>query len=335
MKYLSGIAITFLMALVSSYLATLHFFKAYQLSSLVICIVLGMIIGNFFHQQIPSGCQVGIKFSQQKLLRLGVVLYGFFITFQQIADVGVVGLVTDVIIITTTFVGGTWIGMKLLGMDRETAMLTAVGSSICGAAAILGAEPVVKSKSHQTAVAVATVVIFGTLAMFLYPIMFRLFHITAETMGIYTGATIHEVAQVVAAGNAMGQDIGSTSVIVKLTRVMMLAPFLIILGFYLSKSDNTGNHEKAKITIPWFAVFFVVVAGINSLDIIPHEGVHLLTKSSVFLLSMAMGALGIDTNIAKIRGVGLKPVLLAAILWCWLIAGGYGITMGIQTLLHS
>jgi uncharacterized integral membrane protein (TIGR00698 family) len=333
MKYISGILITFLMALVSFQLSSLSFFKTYQLSPLVICIVLGMLIGNLFHRHIPTGCQPGIKFSQQKLLRLGVILYGFFITFQQIVAVGLEGLVTDTLIIATTFIGGTWIGMKLFGMERETAMLTAVGSSICGAAAILGAEPVVKSKSHQTAVAIATVVIFGTLGMFVYPIIFRVFHITAETMGIYTGATIHEVAQVVAAGNAMGQDIGATSVIVKLTRVMMLAPFLIILSFYLSKSDQQSEHDKARIVIPWFAIFFVIAAGINSTHLLTAEIVSWLTKASVFFLSMAMGALGIDTNVNKIRGVGFKPVLLAGVLWIWLIIGGYGMTTGVQMLM--
>ncbi|PSV49363.1 YeiH family protein [Photobacterium indicum] len=334
MKYLSGLLITFVMGIVSFQLADLQFCKDYQLSPLVICIVLGMIIGNVFQKSIPQGSQIGIKFSQQKLLRLGIILYGFFITFQQIIAVGMTGLIVDVIIIATTFIGGSWLGMKVLGLDKETSMLTSAGSAICGAAAILAAEPIVKSKPHQTAVAVATVVIFGTIAMFLFPVIYTSFGIDAQTMGIFTGATIHEVAQVVAAGNTMGQDVGVTSVIVKLTRVMLLAPFLIGLSVYLSKSDKNSGEEKAKITIPWFAVFFVVIAGINSFDLIPQEVVSVLTKASVFFLTMAMGALGIDTNIAKIRGVGIKPILLAAILFAWLIFGGYGITVGVQSIFN-
>lgn len=294
----------------------------------MICIVIGMIIGNVFAKQMPESCGTGIKFSQQKLLRLGIILYGFFITFQQIIAVGMTGLVVDAIVIGTTFIGGTWLGCKVLKLDRQTAMLTAAGSAICGAAAILAAEPIVKSKPHQTAVAVATVVIFGTIAMFLYPVLYTAFQPDADVMGIFTGGTIHEVAQVVAAGDSMGQDVGITSVIVKLTRVMLLAPFLILLSIYLSKTD-TGSEtkEKAKITIPWFAVLFVVVAGINSLDIVPEAAVALLTKSSVFFLTMAMGALGIETNISKIRGVGPAPIILAAVLFAWLILGGYGITV--------
>ncbi|CAM3590961.1 hypothetical protein VA7868_02742 [Vibrio aerogenes CECT 7868] len=334
MKYISGILVTLFMALISFQISSLPFCKTYQLSPLVICIVLGMLIGNLLHQYIPESCMHGIRFSQQKLLRLGVILYGFFITFQQIAAVGMTGLLTDVLIISTTFVGGTFIGIRLLGLDKETAMLTAVGSSICGAAAILGTEPVVKSKSHQTAIAVATVVIFGTLGMFLYPFIFHIFNITADTMGIYTGATIHEVAQVVAAGNAMGSEIGATSVIVKLTRVMMLAPFLIILSFYLNRSTKESTGHQAKIVIPWFAILFVAAAGINSAQLLPQALVNSLSQASVLFLSMAMGALGIETNIGKIRGVGLKPIILAGVLWIWLLIGGYGMTMAAQQLLN-
>lgn len=240
------------------------------------------------------------------------------------------GLVVDAIVIGTTFIGGTWLGCKVLKLDRETAMLTAAGSATCGAAAILAAEPIVKSKPHQTAVAVATVVIFGTIAMFLYPVLYTAFQPDADVMGIFTGGTIHEVAQVVAAGDSMGKDVGITSVIVKLTRVMLLAPFLILLSVYLTKKDAANgvtSQEKTKITIPWFAVLFVVVAGFNSLDLLPEQIVTLFTKSSVFFLTMAMGALGIETNISKIRGVGPAPIILAAILFGWLIFGGYGITV--------
>ena len=336
MKYLNGLIVMLILSVVSFQIASLDAVKHYQISSLVICILMGMVLGNLFQKHIPKSALPGIKFSQQKLLRLGIICYGFFITFQQIIAVGLPGLVTDIIIIATTFVGGTFIGMKVLGLDREISMLTATGSSICGAAAILAAEPVVKAKPHQTAVAVATVVIFGTLAMFVYPAIFHIFNIDPKVMGIYTGATIHEVAQVVAAGNAMNNDIAVTSVIVKLTRVMMLASFLILLSVYLSKTvTNTGKtSEKAKISIPWFAVFFVVAAGINSLDIIPPQVVHWITQGSVFLLTMAMGALGIDTNMSKIRGVGIKPIILAVILFTWLIFGGYGITTIITGLFH-
>ena len=122
-------------------------------------------------------------------------------------------------------------------MDNDLALLTATGSAICGAAAVLGAEPVVKSEPHKTAVAVSTVVIFGTLSMFIYPILYRagVFDLTPEQMGLYTGSTLHEVAHVVGAGNAMGKEISDSAIIVKMIRVMLLAPVLLIMSFALAR----------------------------------------------------------------------------------------------------
>ena len=324
--YVKGLLLTFALGITSTIVARVPVVSAYQISPLVICIVLGLLIGNVFPKASHKGTAAGIKFSQQKLLRLGIILYGFFITFQEIFSVGLSGLMVDMVIIVTTFIGGTWFGTHIFKLDHKTSMLTAIGSAICGAAAVLGAEPIVKAKPHQTTVAVATVVLFGTIAMFLYPVLYQVFEISQDVMGVYVGATVHEVAQVVAAGNAIGHEVGTTSVIVKLTRVMLLAPLLIALGAYLAKTDRDLRKERASISIPWFAMFFVIAAGINSLNIVPSVVVTAINQASVFLLTVAMGALGLDTNINKIRGVGMKPLLLALLLFAWLLVGGYGIT---------
>ena len=147
-------------------------------------------------------------------------------------------------------------------MDKDLALLTATGSAICGAAAVLGAEPVVKCEAHKTAVAVSTVVIFGTLSMFIYPVMYRagILDLDPEQMGLYTGATLHEVAHVVGAGNAMGKEISDAAIIVKMIRVMMLAPVLVVMSSCCSNRREvrwlTGEMaercpSRGKITIPW------------------------------------------------------------------------------------
>ena len=134
---------------------------------------------------------------------------------------------------------------------------------------VLGGEPVVKSEPHKTAVAVSTVVIFGTLSMFIYPAIYRagMLDLTPEQMGLYTGSTLHEVAHVVGAGNAMGKEISDTAIIVKMIRVMMLAPVLVMMSFALARtavkavSDSVKETaavtaKRGKITIPWFAFGF-------------------------------------------------------------------------------
>ena len=153
-------------------LGIFHFLKKLSVSPLIIGIVLGMLYANSLRNRLPETWVPGILFSSKQLLRLGIILYGFRLTFQNIIDVGGPAILVDVLVVLTTIMGGVYVG-KLLKMDKEVALLTSVGSGICGAAAILGAEATIKTKPYKTAVAVSTVVIFGTISMFLYPILYR------------------------------------------------------------------------------------------------------------------------------------------------------------------
>ena len=275
---------------------------------------------------LPETWVPGIQFCSKKVLRLGIILYGFRLTFQDIVNVGVAGIVVDVIIVVVTILGGIWIG-RLLKMDRDTALLTSVGSGICGAAAVLGAESTIRTQAYKTAVAVATVVIFGTISMFLYPIAYRSgwVDLTPQEMGIYSGATLHEVAHAVGAGNAMGTEISNVSIIVKMIRVMMLVPVLLILGVWAARRNakDGATAEKGKVNIPWFAVGFLAVIGFNSLNLLPPIFVDAINYVDTFLLTMAMAALGAETSIDKFKKAGAKPFVLAFCLDVWLIVGGY------------
>ena len=211
-------------------------------------------------------------------------------------------------------------GTRLIRLDKDLFILTAIGSSICGAAVVLGTDAMLKAKSHKVSLAVATVVLFGTLAMFIYPLIYKLGIMDMSRFGIYIGSSIHEVAQVVAAGGAIAPNVMDTAVIVKLTRVMMLVPFLFGLSFVISRK-NTG--DRGKIQIPWFAVLFVVMCGVNSLGVIPGKITGGIIEFDAFLLTLAMFALGVDTNLEKIKGLGIKPLLLALIMFVWLVGFGF------------
>lgn len=317
--------------------------KQLSLSPLIIGIILGMLYANSLRNKLPETWVPGIKFCTKQLLRTGIVLYGFRLTLTQVAAVGVPAIIVDAIIVTGTIFLGLWFG-RMLKLDRDTTLMTSTGSAICGAAAVLGAEPVVKCESHKTAIAVSTVVIFGTISMFLYPIMYRsgiLSGLSDTAVAIYTGSTLHEVAHVAGAGNAMDPTdslgIAGTATITKMIRVMMLAPVLVIMSFALAgrkKATADGHKEKSKITIPWFAFGFIGIICVNSLlqylfdaptvKDIPLNGV--IEYIDTFLLTMAMTALGTDTNIQKFKQAGAKPFLLAGILYVWLVVGGYFIT---------
>lgn len=319
MKNIKGIIFCSLFALISYFTCKCDFCESINLNSLTLAILIGMIVGNIFNKFIPASYREGITFSAKRLLRLAIILYGFRITFQQIFAVGLQGFWADVIMLTTTYLLGYYIGTRLFKLDKDLCMLTAIGSSVCGAAAVLGTDSVLKADSHKVSLAVSTVVLFGTISMFLYPLLSGLGIVPESVFGIYIGSTIHEVAQVVAAGSAISPEVCDTSVIVKLTRVMMLVPYLFLLGLYLSKKSKT---KRSKIPMPWFAVMFVVMCGFNSLNLLPGVLKSGIIEFDIFLLTVAMFGLGVETNFNKIKGLGLKPILLAGIMFIWLVVFG-------------
>ena len=301
-------------------------------SALTLAILLGMVVGNTVYPHIWKSCDGGVIFAKQHLLRLGIILYGFRLTFSQIADVGVSGIAIDVLTLSSTFLLACFIGQKIFGLDKQTSWLIGAGSSICGAAAVLATEPVVKAEASKVTVAVATVVIFGTLAIFLYPAMYPLVAhwFSPETYGIYIGSTMHEVAQVVAAGHAEAEN---AAVIAKMLRVMMLAPFLIFLAARVKQLAPAGGSEKSKITIPWFAILFIVIAVFNSFHLLPKAMVDMLVTLDTVLLAMAMAALGVTTHVSALKKAGAKPLLMALVLFIWLIVGGGAINLAVHSLL--
>lgn len=319
MNNIKGIIFCSIFALISYFLCKCTFCQSINLNSLTLAIIVGMLIGNFFIKYIPVDFKSGITFSAKKLLRLAIILYGFRITFQQIFAVGLQGLWADIIMLTTTYLLGYYIGTRIFKLDKDLCMLTSIGSSVCGAAAVLGTDSMLKADSHKVSLAVSTVVLFGTISMFLYPILATLGIVQQDLFGIYIGSTVHEVAQVVAAGSAIDQNVCDTAVIVKLTRVMMLVPYLMLLGFYLSKKSN---KKHGKIEMPWFAILFVVMCGFNSLNLLPQVVKTGIIEFDIILLTIAMFGLGVETNFEKIKGLGLKPILLAGIMFIWLVLFG-------------
>lgn len=304
-------------------------------SALTLAILFGMVVGNTVYPKIWQPCDGGVIFAKQHLLRLGIILYGFRLTFAQIADVGVSGILIDVLTLSSTFFIACFLGQKVFGLDKHTSWLIGAGSSICGAAAVLASEPVVKAEASKVTVAVATVVIFGTIAIFLYPAMYPLLAhwFTPETYGIYMGSTMHEVAQVVAAGHAVSPDAENAAVIAKMLRVMMLAPFLLFLAARVKQLTPAGNSEKSKITIPWFAIMFILVAVFNSFHLLPKAVVDMLVTLDTVLLAMAMAALGVTTHVSALKKAGAKPLLMALMLFVWLIVGGGAINVAIHSLM--
>ena len=322
---LHGVLLITLFSCAAFYIGDMDFVKSLSLSPMIVGIVFGMLYANSLRNNLPDTWVPGIQFCSKRVLRFGIILYGFRLTFQNVLDVGLPAILIDAIVVTLTICGAL-VG-KLLKMDKDIALLASVGSGICGAAAVLGAESAIKAKPYKTAVAVSTVVIFGTLAMFVYPVLYRngVFDLNPQQMGIYTGSTVHEVAHVVGAGNAMGPEVSNSAIIVKMIRVMMLVPVLLVISFFMMRAAMKSGEgsSRGKINMPWFAILFLVVIAFNSFDLLPAGLVDFINTFDTFLLTMAMTALGAETSIDKFRKAGFKPFVLAFILFIWLMGGGY------------
>ncbi len=309
------------------YLAALPALARNGVSPLTLAIVLGMALGNTVAAPYLLRIGEGIAFSKGRLLRLGIVLYGFKITWTQLAFAGWPALFADVGVVCGTFALALWLGRRL-DIDRDTAVLVGAGSAICGAAAVLAAQPVLKAKEADVGVAVATVVVFGTLAMFVYPLLAALLLPSVADAdacfgwGIYTGASVHEVAQVAAAGAAVNPQVADVAVITKMIRVLLLAPFLLALPWLMRRFGGGTAAQGGALALPWFALGFLGAVAANSLLPLPPTVRHALLTTDTFLLTAAMFALGLGTHWQSIRQAGVRPLLLAGMLALWLLLGG-------------
>lgn len=345
----AGLLLCGAVALAATLLGASAGLQARGISVLTLAIALGMVVGNTAYPHIPgmaAHCGAGVETAKQTLLRTGVILYGLRLTLQDVGTFGVAGALVDVAIVTSTFFFVTIAGTRWLGMDRRSAMLIAAGSSICGAAAILATEPVIRARVEQVAVAVASVVVFGTVAVFVYPLLFRWnaqWHFLAGgdgAFGAYIGSTVHEVAQVVAAAGAIGPHVADTAVIAKMVRVLLLAPFLMGLSVWLARGETRGRGRQegatqarpARLAFPWFALGFVAVVTVNSLRMLdPTVRAWALTIDNV-VLAMAMAALGVSTHVGAMRRAGARPLLLGLLAFVWLVLAGAAINRWVPEL---
>lgn len=307
-------------------------------SPLMLAMCAGMVACNVLPRQWLAPLAPGMQLARQTLLRLGVALYGLRLTFGSIEALGIGGVVAPLIMLVATLALGTWIGSRWLGLSRREAVVVSAGSAVCGAAAAIAVASIVRSDDRETAVAVATVVLFGTVGMLLYPYLYEV--ITAvwhwpvgqRAFGIYTGATLHEVAQVIAAGKAVGDTTGDAAVLAKMVRVLALGPLLLTLALWPSRDAEAaraprGGRDwvKLRAAIPWFALGFVAVMAINSFGLVPVDWKPALVAFDNWLLACAMLAIGLHTRIGDLLRAGRKPMLLAALLFVFLVAGGAGV----------
>jgi len=294
-QHIYGLYLTTALAGIAYLLRNLPIFDLF--SPLIIAIILGILFRNIIGM--PAYCQVGVIFSMRRILRFAIILLGMQLSLVQVLAIGVKGIGLITVTLFSTFGFTYWLGRRL-GVSKNLTNLIASGTSICGASAVVATSSATHSSDRDTSYAVAIVTIFGTLSMFLYPLLPTLLSLTPETFGIWCGASIHEVAQVLAAAYQVSPTSGELASITKLSRVLWLAPVILGIG-YLHRKQNYNHLSPTAIAIPWFIFYFILLIILNSLNIFPTEFKSAIGQINKFLLTISMAAMGLETKLQQLR----------------------------------
>ena len=289
-----------------------------MLSPMILATLIGMTLHNVFGT--PAWAKPGITFSLKRVLRLGIILLGLQLMASQVAQVGFAGVGVIAATLVATFVFTKWLG-RTMGVDAKLTELIGAGTSICGASAVIATNTVTNGRDEDVAYAVACVTVFGSLSMLLYPLLPGLLHLSPAAFGLWSGASIHEIAQVVAAAFQDGAHAGEVGTVAKLTRVMMLAPVVFTLGFMAvrrARHASDKSASRAAPPMPWFVLGFIAMVIFNSVVTIPAVPKAWIALGTTFMLSMALAAMGFETDFRKLKAEGLKPMLLAAAAWVFI-----------------
>lgn len=276
-------------------------------------VLIGMLLRNTIGR--PESARPGLALCLRAPLRAGIVLLGLQITLGDIFGIGVVGLLILATALAATFLFTRALGERL-GVSSGLAALIAAGTSVCGASAIVAANTVVGEDDESVAYALATVTLFGTIAMFLYPILGSLLPLGDAAYGIWIGGSVHEVAQVVAAGFAHGDPSGEAATVAKLARVLMLAPLVLLMGQAARRNDR-----HAKVPVPWFVFGFLAMVLIDSTGLVEASWRTAANLTTQALLALALAAVGLETDLRKLIAQGWRPLALGALATVFIGAG--------------
>ncbi len=304
------------------------------LDAVLLAIVLGMLVGNLW--KVPGSFRAGIQFSVNRFLPFGVILLGARLDFHDLLAVGVTGIVLSVLEVLFALALFLYLTHRF-DLPARQGLLLGVGTAICGGTAIVAVAPVIKAKDEEVVMAVATVTLLGLIAMFSLPVMAEILGLGPRAFGIWTGLTVHQTPQVIAAGFAHSLEAGEVATIIKLARVCLLAPVVFCTGVYWAWKENAGSAEKVGLKrylgmFPTFVLGFLALALANTWGFIPDvdlqweaapaflEGSEtgfslqwLLVKMATLFLAVSMAGVGLETRFSCLCRTSRKALLAAGL----------------------
>lgn len=278
-------------------------------SAVAVAIVLGVLIRNLWG--LAEACKPGVSFAVKRLLRVGIALLGAQLSLGQVLRTGA----TAVLVVATCIVLAILVVRFLstrMGLSDRLGTLLGVGTSICGVSAIVATAPAIEAKQEETSMAVATITVFGLLAVVVYPLLGRALGLSDVVFGTWAGTAVNDTSQVIAAGLIYSQAAGEIATVVKLTRNLFMAPVIVVLSsWYLRRGQGSGVRDRKgvplKNVVPGFVLGFVAMAVLNSLGILPPMVLDPIRTASSWLIVGALAGVGLETNLASLRAIGFRP----------------------------
>lgn len=280
----------------------------------VVSVAFGMLGATF--GRVAASFRPGLRFSAKRVLRAGIVMLGFRLSLGELGELGPRSLAAVVVVVIATFFGTQWLAQRL-GLSRSLGLLMATGYSICGASAIAAVEPFADADEEEVAYSIALVTLCGTLAIAVLPAIGALLGMADGEFGGWVGASVHDVGQVVAAASTHGSAALAVAVIVKLTRVAMLAPLLafVAISSRRRKGDHSTDDAPRPPILPLFIVLFLGAVALRSTGVVPVEWLAHIKTAETILLGMGLVGLGSNVDLRKLRAVGGTPLVLGLASW--------------------
>ena len=306
-----GLALAVLLAVIARLIGNL----ADAISPLIIAVVIGIVAGT-----LPglSFARAGMRFAASRLLRLGVVLIGLRVALDDLASIGIPGLVVVFLVVTVTFFGARWLGRRM-GVSDDLALLIGTGYAICGVSAVAAMNGLVEADEEEAAYAIGLVTLAGSLSIVVLPLVGSLLGMSTTGFGSWVGGAVHDVAQTVATASARGDDSLAAAIVVKLTRVALLAP--LVVGVALARRDR-GQKSKAAgpPLVPLFVAGFLAMVLVRSTGVIPDAWLDSIRQVEGFLFTISLAGVGFGVDLARLRKLGGRPLVLGMATWA-LVAG--------------
>ncbi|HET7839676.1 MAG TPA: putative sulfate exporter family transporter [Rectinemataceae bacterium] len=319
-RNLPGLLPVAAVSLAALLLASTRLFSAtLPLSPLILAILIGLACGNVL--KLPASTKEGIRFASKKVLRLAIIFLGFKLSVAQVLAIGPQALASILVASTSTLLFTVWLGSRM-GVPRSRSLLLGAGVSICGASAVAAVSGVIGGEEEDAAFAISAITLYGTVAMFLYPVMRALLGIPDLFYSMWTGESVHEVAQVAAASAVVADQLRGLAATVKMIRVLLIVPLTLILSVMALRGEapgrkagaaNAGLRPGARVSVPWFALLFFAMVLVNSFAPLTAGLRGGLVTFDTWIMTAAMAGLGLDISIASLRKIGPRAALLGAL----------------------